>query len=187
MASKNKITEMIASIKTIYPYYAKDADVITLVKTWEVLLKDFTDEVVNVAFYKCLQTCKMPPTPADVLEVIRDIEVTSELSDEMLWNEFTRTLQKVNTYCYRIQYPLYGENPREQIQAVWDSLDYKLQQYIGSKGEMMRLAQTYTDEELKFEKTRFMKAMPIMQKRKEYQKFTLLLGGSETAIGKLTE
>ena len=70
MASKNKIIEMIASIKTIYPYYAKDTDVEMLVQTWTVLLKDYSDQEIQAAFYKALQTCKMPPTPADIIEKI---------------------------------------------------------------------------------------------------------------------
>ena len=73
MASQNKIIEMIAAIKTIYSYYAKDTDVQMLVKTWAVLLKNYPDDAVEVAFYKCLQTCKMPPTPADVIEKLSDL------------------------------------------------------------------------------------------------------------------
>ena len=53
MASKKKIIEMIASIKTIYPYYAKEADVQTLVNTWSILLKDYPDNVLEAAMFKC--------------------------------------------------------------------------------------------------------------------------------------
>ena len=84
MASQNKITEIIAAIKTIYPYYAKDADVSVLVKLWNSLLREFPDEVVEVAFYKCLQTCKMPPTPAEVLENIKAMQEATEPTDEEL-------------------------------------------------------------------------------------------------------
>lgn len=41
MATKKKIIEMIASVKTIYPYYAKDTDVPTLVNTWALLLREY--------------------------------------------------------------------------------------------------------------------------------------------------
>ena len=85
MATKNKITEMIAAVKTIYPYYAKDADVATLVKTWAVLLKDYPDDAVSVAFYKALQTCKMPPTPADVIENLDEMAKAMGQTDEELW------------------------------------------------------------------------------------------------------
>jgi hypothetical protein len=41
VASKKKIIEMIASVKTIYPYYAKETDVPTLVNTWTLLLREY--------------------------------------------------------------------------------------------------------------------------------------------------
>lgn len=169
MASQNKIIEMIASIKTIYSYYAKDTDVQMLVKTWTVLLKDYPDEAVETAFYKCLQTCKMPPTPADVIEQLNSMLSANEPTDEELWSVYTQSLRKVAEQVYRIQYPLFNENPREKITEIWDNLPDKLKNYIGSKGELMRVSQTYTDEELKFEKTRFLKAMPTIKKRQEYK------------------
>ena len=38
MASKKAIIELLGSIKTIYSYYAKDADLELLINTWNVLL-----------------------------------------------------------------------------------------------------------------------------------------------------
>ena len=51
MASQNKIIQMIAAIKTIYSYYAKETDVEMLLKTWTMLLKDYPDNAVEVALY----------------------------------------------------------------------------------------------------------------------------------------
>lgn len=182
MASKNKIIEMIGSIKTIYPYYAKETDVELLVKTWGVLLKNYPDEAVSVAFYKCLQMCKMPPTPADVIEQLNAMIETNEQSDEELWNLFLRTLRYIETQVYRIQYPKFGEDPRQNIQNKWDSLPERLKMYIGGKGELMRMAQNYNDEELKYEKTRFFKTMPTIKKREEYIELKLLLGSNKLLI-----
>ena len=50
MASQKKIVEMITAIKTIYSYYAKDCDVELLVQTWGVLLRDYKDDIVDIAF-----------------------------------------------------------------------------------------------------------------------------------------
>lgn len=160
MASQNKIIEMIASIKTIYPYYAKETDVEVLVKTWTVLLKDYPDDVVEAAFYKCLQTCKMPPTPADVIENIESIIAVNEPSDEQLWNEYVKAIKDVEREAFYILYPKFGEDHRQNIQNVWDNLSEKIKAYIGSQSELLRTAKTYTDEDLKFEKNRFLKAMP---------------------------
>ena len=70
MASKKKISELIIAIKTLYPYYSKnsnDAENAVLIGTWDMLLKDYTDAEVGTALAQCLRTCKMPPTPADVI------------------------------------------------------------------------------------------------------------------------
>lgn len=41
MATQNKVIEMIATIKTVYSYYAKNVDVSLLTKTWVALLRDY--------------------------------------------------------------------------------------------------------------------------------------------------
>ena len=192
MASKNKITEMIAAIKTIYPYYAKDGNVATLVNTWDILLKDYTDEAINVAFYNCLQTCKMPPTPADVIEKLKAMQQAAEPTEEELWNTYCNALRAAGREIPQFSYTYVdatgisqGEQARRRFQNVWDKLPDTLQSYIGGISELRRMAQTYNDDDLMYEKTRFMKTMPIIQKRKEYTQMHLLLGGAE--IGRLTE
>lgn len=168
MASKNKIIEMIASIKTIYSYYAKDTDVENLVNTWGVLLKDFPDNVVEAAFYKCLQTCEKPPTPADVIKSINAMQAVNEASDEELWTEYTKALRSTAAEVYYLQYPKFGVDHRKNIQKIWDKLPEKIKLYLGSKGELMRMSTSYTDDELKFEKNRFLKVLPTLQTRVEY-------------------
>lgn len=168
MATQNKIIEMIASIKTIYPYYAKETDVEMLVKTWTVLLKEYPDNVIEAAFYKCLQTCKMPPTPADIIEKIESMLAVNEPSEEELWAELTAALRVVDREIYYLQYPMANTNHRQNIQDAWDKLSEKIKLYLGSKGELIRLAQTYSDDDLKFEKNRFFKTLPTIKTRTEY-------------------
>ena len=185
MATQKKIIEMIGSVKTIYPYYAKDTDVETLVRTWTVLLKDYPDKAVDVAFFKCLQTCKMPPTPADVIEQLNSLIEATESTDEELWSEYTAALRKVERQLGYLQYPLFGEtqaDTHKRIDAVWEGLPERLRHYIGSKGELMRMARDYSNEDLKFERNRFFKYMPAMRKREEAAKIVLLLGNDKLLI-----
>lgn len=195
MASINKITEIIAAIKTIYPYYAKESDVPTLVKTWEVLLRDFPDNEVDIALYKCLQTCKTPPTPADVIEKLEAINKALEPTDEELWNEFVRSIIEAERQIYRFDYTFIesngltqGENARNKVEIIWQSVPEKVKQYIGSKGEFIRMAQRYrySDDELKYEKNRFLKTMPTIHKRNEYIKLNRLSEGSSVVFGLIT-
>ena len=192
MATQNKITEIIAAIKTIYPYYAKEADVAVLVKLWNSLLRDYQDELVEVAFYKCLQSCKVPPTPADVLENIKAMAQANEPTDEELWNELIKALKETERQVYYFRFTAIetngktqGENARAKVELLWEKLPDRVRQYIGGKGELIRMAQNYNDDELKFEKTRFLKTMPIIKSRNEYIELRVLLEGGPDAPGRL--
>ena len=193
MASTNKITEIIAAIKTIYPYYAKDADVQTLVKTWSVLLKDYPDNDVTTALYMCLQTCKMPPTPADLIERLTSLRTALEPSDEELWNELTKILRKADYITSRFHGTFIeengmtqGQNARRSFDNLWDSLPERIRMYLGGKGELIRLARSHDEEELKFERNRFLKTMPNIKKRHEYKQLYLAIETGYT-VGQLPE
>lgn len=188
MASQNKIIEMIAAIKTIYSYYAKDTDVQMLVKTWGVLLKNYPDEAVEVAFYKCLQTCKMPPTPADVIERLDEMIKADEPTHEELWNTFTKTLRKTSSLVYRFDFTFVeangktqGQNARAEFNALWDALPDALKQYCGGSGELIRLSRA-SEEELKFERTRFFKTMPTIEKRQATAELKLSIEGGQKLL-----
>ncbi len=172
MASQKKVVEMIMGIKAIYPYYAKDSDVKLLVNMWVGLLEEYPDNIVEVAYKKALQTCKMPPTPADVIENIKTLANVNQPTDEELWSVFTKALREVERQQYYIKYPMPGVDHRQKIKDVWESLPDKVKQYIGSLGELIRMSQ-YDDNSLKFEKNSFLKAMPAIQIRQEYSSLML--------------
>lgn len=183
MASQNKIIQMIATIKTVYPYYAKDTDVEILVKTWALLLKDIPDNMIEAALIKCLQTCKMPPTPAEVLEQVKAMTAANEPSDEDMWSVLTGALRRASDLTYRFRFTFVeangktqGDNARDDFQRLWDGLPEKIRLYLGSPGELMRMS-NYDDDELKYEKNRFLKHMPIIAKRQEYTALNLLVEG----------
>ena len=188
MASKNQIIKMIAAIKVIYPYYAKETDVEMLVGTWTVLLKNYPDEAVEVAFYKCLQTCKMPPTPADVIEQLDEMKKVDAPTNEELWNTLTNALRIAERCVYRFDFTFVeangktqGQNARAEFAGLWENLPEELKQYIGGKGELIRLSRA-SDEELKFERNRFFKTLPTIQKRQETAELRLALGGGSLMI-----
>lgn len=187
MASQKKIIEMIGAIKTIYSYYAKETDVRLLVDTWSMLLQNYDDEVVGRAFYKCLQTCKTPPTPADVIEQITSMQRVLQPSDEELWSVYTNALRDTCEQIRRFGYTYIdstgisqGDQARQKVEEIWNGLDGKIKSYLGSKGELMRNASAWGEDGNAFctwEKPRFMKQMPIMEKRQEYSGL-MLEGGS---------
>lgn len=192
MASMNKITEVLAAIKTIYPYYAKEADIQMLAKTWGALLKDYTDDAVDAALYVCLQKCKMPPTPADMIEQLKALARANEPTDEELWDRFRKALYRGMGLIYRFPHTYIeengktqGDNARADFDALWKSLPVEIRTYLGGKGEFMRLARCHNDEELKYERTRFLKTMPTIKQREETR--LQLTAGTGAAIGLLTD
>lgn len=190
MASINKITDVIAAIKTIYPYYAKDTDIKTLAKIWAGLLKEYDDTAVEASIYKCLQTCKMPPTPADVIEQINLIHKSLEPSDEELWAVYNKALVDTASLMSMFSYTYVdstgisqGDQARNKVEEIWQGLPNKIKRYLASKGEMMRNARENNNDAsfCTWEKQRFMKSMPIMQKRQEYSGM-MLEGGSKMLL-----
>lgn len=192
MASNKKIAEIIMAIKTVYTYYTKDnneSENVALLNTWKLLLNDYSDDVVEVAFKKCLQTCKMPPTPADVIERINDILGADEQTDEELWIVYADALRQTEKQMYYFPFTFVqangktqGDNARQKVEEIWQGLPDRIKQYVGSKGELMRMAKNYTNDELKFEKTRFIKTLPTIKKREEYSKLKLLIGDNRPMI-----
>lgn len=189
MASQNKITEIIAAIKTIYPYYAKEANVTVLVKLWYSLLREYSDDVVEVGFYKALQSCKVPPTPADVLENIKAMVEANEPTDEELWDGLTKALRETERQVYYFRFNMIepngktqGDNARARVDMLWESLPEKVKQYIGGQGEFIRMARSFNEDEIKFEKTRFLKTMPIIKQRREFNQLSLLLQSGESVL-----
>lgn len=191
MATQNKIIEMIGAIKTIYSYYARDTDVKLLVGTWATLLQKYDDGIVEAAFYKCLQTCKVPPTPADVIEQIRNISKANEQTDEELWTIYNRALIETANQMSRFGYTYVdssglsqGQQARNRVEEIWQGLPEKIKKYLASKGELMRNANenNFDASFSSWEKQRFLKAMPIMEKREEFSQM-LLEGENKLLLG----
>ena len=176
MASQKKIVEMITAIKTIYSYYAKDCDVELLVQTWGVLLRDYKDDIVDIAFYKAMQSCKVPPTPADIIERIKEMQKASDQTPESLWNELRAAIKETQKQMYYFRFNYIdnsgisqGDRARKKVDDVWNALNEKLKSYLSSKEEMIAIARNDEDD-LKYEKSRFLKTLPIIEKRIEDKK-----------------
>lgn len=183
MATEKKVIEMLLFIKNTYGQYTREMNVDALIDTWMLLLKDYPDKAVEVAFLKCLGYCEKPPLPAHIIKELNSMLESLEPSDEELWSQYTRALNKTEKEVYYFRFNAIEENGRTQgdnakmrVQVLWDNLPQTLKQYIGSKGELIRVARDYTDEDLKFEKNRFLKMMPTIKKREEAVKVLLALG-----------
>lgn len=198
MASKKKIIEVITLIKNLFPFYAKDSDVDMLVKTWGVLLNEYDDKTVEVAFMNCLKSAKMPPSPADVIEHIRSIQETKEESAEELWAVYIKALKKTDdlmrcfNYNFVPDYPegntkTQGQMARENVEKLWINLPDRLRGYLGSKSVLMQNASTFNDKDLVFERTRFDKILPTLRNREQYSRAAALLESEQSLLIGISE
>lgn len=190
MASKKAIVELLGSIKTIYSYYGKDTDLELLVNTWYTLLHNYTDEEVKMGMFLSLRVCKYAPTPADVIEQIENQKQIEKPSEQELWALYRQALKETNYYTYRLNYNYIdssgisqGEQARIAIEAIWEALPQELKIYLGNdKTELIRNARELNEADLNYEKTRFTKTYPILQKRIEDKKLMLALNNSLLGI-----
>lgn len=190
MASKKVIVEVLGSIKTIYSYYGKDADLELLVNTWYSLLQNYTDEEVRQGIFLSLRVCKYAPTPADVIEQIENFKQIEKPSEQELWGLYRQALKETNYYSYRLNYNYIdssglsqGEQARIAVDAIWEGLPQELKIYLGDKSELMRNARELNEADISYEKNRFSKTFPILQKRIEDKKLLMALGDNLLRIG----
>jgi hypothetical protein len=172
--TQNKVVEMIAAIKTIYPYYAKETDAKILVKTWTALMADIPDDIADKAFYKALQVCKMPPTPADVLEEVEAIISIGQPTDMEYWCEYSCALSETATHrvCFGFTFveddgKTQGDRARERVHEVWEKLSEPVKQYLASENELIRKSREVA-ENMEWEQKAFIKAIPGCRKRIVY-------------------
>lgn len=182
MASRQKITDMIGVIRAIYPYYAKDGLISITAKTWEVVLAKYTDKEVGVAFELCLQTCKMPPTPADIIEKINAVNKALSPTGEELWKRLVETLKECAELYDRFGFTAIeknglsqGKNARNKTEKIWDNLPSELKEYCGGYGEMMRMANNFDPSDT-FERNRFLKRIATIEQTIEYKGLALSSG-----------
>lgn len=174
MATKRKIAEIVASIKTVYAYYAKDTDPEVLAKLWDASLAQYPDDAVEQAFLRCLQTCKTPPTPADIVTRIEETNRASEMSGYELWDTLVKALRETESLIGEFGYTIIdrktglsqGRMARQRVSEIWNGLPDAIKEYIASEAEMMRMAQM-PDNDLRYERQRFLKNIDAVTKQQQ--------------------
>ena len=172
MANRKTIIKAVAAIKTIYNYFGKDTDLELLVNTWDSLLKSYTDEEVDKGVYLALQSCKYAPVPADIIEQIERFRNKEIPSEAELWAAYRKALKEVLYFSYRLDYNYIddsglsqGDQARLAIEKIWSDLPQELQIYIGDKTELVSSAKALNVSDFSYERSRFSKVYPVLQKR----------------------
>lgn len=61
---------------------------------WSAMFENVNIEVCKYAVYRVIEQLKYPPTPADVLEKIKEIQDINESTDIELWNEALKAIKE---------------------------------------------------------------------------------------------
>lgn len=189
MANRKTIIKSIAAIKTIYNYFGKDTDLELLVDTWTALLENYTDEDVSKGIFLAMRVCKFAPTPADVIEQIENFRQIEKPCEAELWAAYRKALTEVGYNLNRINYNYIdstgvsqGEQARRAIEKIWNELPQELQIYLANKDELIRMAREYNLSDFSFERNRFSKTLPVLQKRVEDKKLLLAIGNKASGF-----
>lgn len=129
----------------------------------------------------------MPPTPADIIEIIGEARRSTEPTDEELWSEYSEAMRKVVRQIPRFHYTYIdasgisqGEQARRAVTAIWEGLPEKIRLYLASESELIHRARELNAGGMDFERTRFFKTMPIIESRRAFN--NLYLDGFERLL-----
>lgn len=174
--TKKDIVGMVGIIKANYTYAYKDVakeDMLMLIETWFTSLSRYDKEIVSVAFQRAVESSKMPPTLADIIQHIKTIKTATEPTATELWEQLVRILGRVNDCVYRFRFNAIqdngltqGDNARIEFKKIWEELPSLLKEYCGNESGLINLSKL-TLEELSFEKGRFLKELPNLKTRQE--------------------
>ena len=171
--TKKDVFDMVGFIKANYSYAYKDVNddlLKIMMRTWFNSLSKYSKEVVEVAFMKAIEVCKMPPTLADIIQNIKRIENANEPTDTELWQELVDCVDKANDCIYYFQFQMVedngktqSENAKERFNKLWEEMPQILKDYCGNKTGLFELTQV----DLEFEKSRFLKQIQTLRQRQE--------------------
>lgn len=161
--TEQSVWRLIAEIKANYRYTYKgmtDKEMKLMATRWSDCLKAYTDEQVESAFKTALCKLSVPPTVADIIGIISRQERLLEPRDMELWQMLIRSVSDTRAMVWvrDVGYMRMYENRGNGARKIYDRLPIVLKEYVDfdsfcDMGSM-------TDEELRYERARFLKAIP---------------------------
>ena len=160
------IENIIAKIKVNYPFNYKNFTAIDfeiLIESWYDDLKDYPKELIFKCFNEAKKVNKISITTADIIEQITKIENAFGENVNTLWQNLLSILPKINNLAYKRRFTFVeengktqGENAEIEIRDIYENLTPELKAYCGSASGLVSLS-GLDDEQLQFEKARFLK------------------------------
>lgn len=142
-----------------------------LLKSWYAILKDYPKEVCDQAVINALKNAEFAPRIGSIVKEIEKMQVAYEKTAEELWIELSGVLHDVSECAYKFRFNFVesngktqGENAKIKLQNIFKGLSPEIKDYIRNEYTLIDLAEM-TDNQLNFEKGRFIKTVPQIKER----------------------
>lgn len=171
---RSYLAKVFSMIRVIYPNAMKtesDEEEQMLTETWFDIFSKYPQEVFDKALHKAMETSEFAPKPATVMKAINEMQSAYEKDDAELWSELQGVLHEVIKCAYRFGHTYVeadgvsqGDKARQRVAEIFDSLDPALKDYCRDQRGLVELAK-YTDDQMTYERGRFMRLMPTVRER----------------------
>ena len=167
------LTKIRVNFENAYKCNTKEENIL-LVESWYDILHKYPKEVCEIAVNEALEhaTQGRAPRIGDIVSRIKNIQNAYDKEDTELWAELTINFHEVRQCAYSFRFTFVdgkdgltqGERASLRVKEIFNNLDPLLKEYCRNSSGLVELAQ-YTDEQLSFERGRFMKVMPTIKAR----------------------
>ena len=164
------ITTIRLNFENAYKTQTEDERLI-LIKSWFAILKDYPKEVCDNAVMQAIKYAKFAPRIGDIVEQIEKMKSVFERDECELWAELSGCLREVESNVYAFRFNAIdrngltqGENARIRVREIFNGLSPELKEYCRNTNGLIEIAE-YTDEQLSYERGRFMRVMPQIRER----------------------
>lgn len=174
--TKSEIVKIITAIKIQCPEtlpYKNETEFDILVDMWYEILREYPTEIVWAAVRNALKNTVYQKQNwiGAINQEIEKMQVAYEKDENELWAELTGVLRAVSDCAYKLRFNFVerngktqGENARLRLQEIFNNLSPELKSYVRNEGTLAEIA-NFTDEQLQYERGRFMRTIPQIKQR----------------------
>jgi hypothetical protein len=174
--TKKEIVKIITAIKVQCPEalpYKNETESDILIDMWHDILKEYPSEIVWAAVRNALKNTVYQKQNwiGAICQEIDKMQTAYEKSTEELWAELTGVLREVSECAYKFRFNFVerngktqGENARIRVKEIYNGLSPEIKDYVRNEYTLIDFADL-TDQQLNFEKGRFIKTIPQIKER----------------------
>ena len=144
-----------------------------LLASWYAILQEYPKEICDKAVINAIKNAEFAPRIGNIVKEIENMQEAFEKTDHELWAELISKFREVRRFASRVNNNFVesngltqGENARQILEEIFDELSPELKDYCRNSRGLIELAQ-YSEEQLSYERGRFIRTMPQLRERKK--------------------